>query len=157
MFRRHASGPSRALPPLILGALLLLLVLAPAALAMPPIDDGPVKWLPASSTYGAGEKAFLEVPFPAPPGLGMTQGPLAVYGSGFWDGATAVYAMGFVGGQSMPTGGLPAMADTDLLLRVPIVTGSVRSEQLFGREIYLWLRRSSDRYVIYHLVEPYPF
>lgn len=114
MFGPHARRPRGTLSALVLGALLLLLVLAPAALAMPPMGDGPITWLPANSTYGAGEKAFLAVPFPAPPGMGMTQGPLTAYGSGFWDSATSVYAMGFVNGEAMPTGGLPAMSDTDI-------------------------------------------
>ena len=88
---------------------LALLLLAPAALA-----DGPITWLPASSTYGASESAFATPPIPMP-GVGMTQpGPLpTAYGAGFWDSATAVYAMGFI--NAMPTGtGLPQMSDTDL-------------------------------------------
>lgn len=51
----------------------------------------------------------------------------------------------------------PSLTNDDLLLRVPIITPTVGSERLFGDEIFFWLRRHGDRYVIYHLAEPFPF
>jgi hypothetical protein len=49
------------------------------------------------------------------------------------------------------------MAETDLVLRVPIVTSGIRSERLLGTELYFWLRRVDDRYLITYLAEPFPF
>jgi len=49
------------------------------------------------------------------------------------------------------------IGETDLVLRVPIVTHSVRNERLLGDELFFWLRREGDRYVIYHIAEPLPF
>jgi hypothetical protein len=112
MIRGYSRAWSLRLAPALLGVLLLTLLLAPGAPAMPP-TSGPVTWLPASSTYGAGETAFLAAPLP---GVGMTQpGPLpTAYGAGFWNPDAAVYAMGFV--NAMPAGSLPSMADTDITL-----------------------------------------
>jgi hypothetical protein len=49
------------------------------------------------------------------------------------------------------------MQRQDLLLRVPIVTTSVRSQRLLGSELYFWLRRDGDRFVVYRIGEPFPF
>jgi len=49
------------------------------------------------------------------------------------------------------------MAETDVVLRVPIITTGIRSERLLGPELYFWLRRVEDRYVINYLAEPFPF
>jgi hypothetical protein len=51
---------------------------------------------------------------------------------------------------------LGGLGEGDLVLRVPIVTRSVKSERLLGAELCFWLRRSTDRYVIIHLAEPFP-
>lgn len=51
----------------------------------------------------------------------------------------------------------PAVAASDLVLRVPIVTTTIRSERLLGDELFFWLRREGDRYRILHLAEPFPF
>ena len=107
--RRIGSTRRLRLSLAVVGTLLVALLLAPAALA-----DGPITWLPASSTYGAAGTAFATPPLPMP-GVGMTQpGPLpVVYGAGVWDATTEVYAMGFVNAVPMGTGA-PQMADTDI-------------------------------------------
>jgi hypothetical protein len=46
---------------------------------------------------------------------------------------------------------------TDLVLRVPIITHTVRNERLLGNEIVFWLRRYQDRYLIYRMAEDLPF
>ena len=56
-----------------------------------------------------------------------------------------------------PGPGAGRMAESDLVLRVPVLTPSVRSERLLGSEVYFWLRRTGDRYVISYIAEPYPF
>ena len=45
----------------------------------------------------------------------------------------------------------------DLVLHVPIITHSLRSERLFGDDIFFWLRREGSRYVIYQMAEEVPF
>ena len=45
----------------------------------------------------------------------------------------------------------------DLVLHVPIITHSLRSERLFGDDIFFWLRRRGSRYVIYRMAEEVPF
>jgi hypothetical protein len=49
----------------------------------------------------------------------------------------------------------PAVTELDVVLRVPIVTHSLRSERLLGDELYVWLRPEGDRFLIYHLAEPF--
>ncbi len=49
------------------------------------------------------------------------------------------------------------VGDNDIVLRVPIVTQTILGERLFGEEVYFWLRRQNDRYVIYHVAEPFQF
>jgi hypothetical protein len=49
-----------------------------------------------------------------------------------------------------------SVPQTDLVLRIPIVTHSIRSERLLGDELFLWLERVDDRYVITHMAEPGP-
>jgi len=51
---------------------------------------------------------------------------------------------------------LDGLGESDLVLRVPIVTRSIKSDRLLGPELCFWLRRSGDRYVIIHLAEPFP-
>jgi hypothetical protein len=46
---------------------------------------------------------------------------------------------------------------TDLVLEVPIATPTVKNERLLGDEIFFWLRRDGDRYVIYRMAEELPF
>lgn len=105
---------------LVLGALLVTLVLAPAAPAV--VTTGPVTWAPADSTYGEEATPFVVVPSPAPPGSGATSlAPGAAYGMGFWESCSETYVMGFVGG--VPAGfGLPDMAQTELAA-TPLVAG----------------------------------
>ncbi|HHH29855.1 MAG TPA: hypothetical protein ENK57_16125 [Polyangiaceae bacterium] len=45
----------------------------------------------------------------------------------------------------------------DVVLHVPIITHSLRSERLFGDDIFFWLRRRGSRYVIYRMAEEVPF
>src|SRR6185503_3292684 len=42
---------------------------------------------------------------------------------------------------------------TDLVLEVPIATTSIKNERLLGDELFFWLRREGDRYVIYRMAE----
>lgn len=46
---------------------------------------------------------------------------------------------------------------TDLVLHVPIVTHTVKNERLLGDELFFWLRRDGDSYVIYRMAEDLPF
>ena len=109
MIRRYTSAQSLRLLPALFGLLLLALLLAPAALAT--VGSSPITWLPADSTYGAGETAFVAVPL-APPGTGATSlGVGAAYGAGIWDGSSEVYVMGFA--NTMPMG-MPGMTETEL-------------------------------------------
>ena len=111
MIRRCSNARSVRLLPALLGVLLLMLLLAPAALAT--VVTGPITWLPADSTYGVAETPFVTVPM-APPGSGATApGPGVAYGAGFWDGSAEVYVMGFANTMKM---GMPEMAETELSL-----------------------------------------
>lgn len=56
-----------------------------------------------------------------------------------------------------PQSGPDALQPSDIILRVPIITHSVSSERLLGDELFFWLRRVEDRYVIVHMAEPAPF
>jgi hypothetical protein len=96
----------------LVGLVLLTLLLAPAARAIP--GPSPITWSPTTSTYGVSETPFVALPAPAPAGTGATSlGMNAAYGAGFWDAATEVYAMGFV--NSIPVGtGMPGMSETEL-------------------------------------------
>lgn len=49
------------------------------------------------------------------------------------------------------------VAPTDLVLHVPIVTHTVKSEKLLGEEMFFWLRREGDQYLIYRMAEDLPF
>jgi hypothetical protein len=117
MIRRFSdSGRLRVLPALF-GVLLLLLLLAPAALA--DVGSGPITWLPYASTYGVAETPFTAVPM-APPGVGATSlAPGAAFGAGFWDASSQVYVMGFA--NTMPMG-MPGIAETELGL-TPLAAG----------------------------------
>jgi hypothetical protein len=50
----------------------------------------------------------------------------------------------------------PPPSPTDLVLQVPIVTHSIKTERLLGVELYFWLRRDGDRYIIYRMAEDMP-
>jgi len=45
----------------------------------------------------------------------------------------------------------------DLVLRVPIITHTVKNERLLGDEIFFWLERRDDGYVIAQMAENVPF
>lgn len=45
---------------------------------------------------------------------------------------------------------------TDIVLCIPIATHSIKNERLLGNEIFFWLRRDGDRFVIYRIVEDTP-
>jgi hypothetical protein len=46
---------------------------------------------------------------------------------------------------------------TDLVLHVPIATHTIKNERLLGDDLFFWLRRVDDRYVIYRMAEDIPF
>jgi hypothetical protein len=50
-----------------------------------------------------------------------------------------------------------AIEPTDVVLHVPIVTHTVKSERLLGDDMYFWLRREADRYLIYRMAEDLPY
>jgi hypothetical protein len=50
-----------------------------------------------------------------------------------------------------------SLEPTVVVLRVPIVTATVKNERLFGDEIYFWLRRHDDGYEIYQVAEDVPY
>lgn len=119
MIRRCSTAWSLRLLPALLGVLLLTLLLAPAAQAVP--GPSPITWSPASSTYTLSNTPFVAVP--TMPGVGATSlSPGAVYGAGFWDGATEVYAMGFVNAVPM-SASLPTLAQTELAVS-PLPAGT---------------------------------
>ncbi len=49
-----------------------------------------------------------------------------------------------------------ATEPSDVVLKVPIATPIIKSERLFGDELYFWLRRDGDRYQIYRMAEAVP-
>jgi hypothetical protein len=49
-----------------------------------------------------------------------------------------------------------AVRPGDIVLHVPIVTHSIKSERLFGNHVFFWLRRRGSRYVIYQMAEDVP-
>jgi hypothetical protein len=51
---------------------------------------------------------------------------------------------------------IPPPQPTDLVLQVPIITHSIKTERLLGVEMYFWLRREGDRYIIYRMAEDMP-
>jgi hypothetical protein len=48
-------------------------------------------------------------------------------------------------------------APGDLLLLVPITTPTVQSERFFGDELYFWLTRQGERYLVHRMAEALPF
>jgi hypothetical protein len=111
MIRRVSNERSLRLLPALLVALLLTLLLAPAALAIP--GPSPITWSPTASTFGVSETPFVAVP--AMPGVGATalMAPDAAYGAGFWDAATEVFAMGFI--NKVPaSASMPGLTETEL-------------------------------------------
>lgn len=50
---------------------------------------------------------------------------------------------------------LEALADDDVVVRVPILTARLGAERFFGDELLLWLRRDGDRYRIYRMLEDF--
>ncbi|MCC6522230.1 MAG: hypothetical protein IT373_06185 [Polyangiaceae bacterium] len=55
--------------------------------------------------------------------------------------------------QLFPAG--EAFEEEDLVLRVPIATAGVKIERLIGDELYFWLRRSGERYLVHHVAEDF--
>ena len=47
------------------------------------------------------------------------------------------------------------LEETDVVVRVPILTSRVGADRLLGDEMILWLRRDGDRYKIYRVVEDF--
>jgi hypothetical protein len=47
------------------------------------------------------------------------------------------------------------LEETDVVVRVPILTPRVGADRLLGDEMILWLRRDGDRYKIYRVVEDF--
>lgn len=50
-----------------------------------------------------------------------------------------------------------AYEPTVVILRVPILTATVKNDRLFGDEIYFWLRRLGDAYEIFQVAEEVPY
>lgn len=50
-----------------------------------------------------------------------------------------------------------AHGSNDLVLRVPIITHTVKNERLLGDEVFLWLERREDSFVIARTAESVPF
>ena len=48
-----------------------------------------------------------------------------------------------------------ALGDSDVVIRVPILTSRVGQDRLLGEEMVLWLRRDGDRYRIYRVLEDF--
>ena len=67
--------------------------------------------------------------------------------------ADALGSLPVAPGQLNPDG--EAVEDEDLFLRVPITLPGVRIDRLFGDEIYFWLRRVGERYLVHHLAEDF--
>ena len=50
---------------------------------------------------------------------------------------------------------LDALGETDVVIRLPILTSHAGADRLFGDEMIFWLRREGDRYKIYRIVEDF--
>lgn len=48
-----------------------------------------------------------------------------------------------------------ALAPSDVVIKVPILTPRVGADRLFGDEMILWLRRDGDRYRIFRVLEEF--
>lgn len=50
---------------------------------------------------------------------------------------------------------LEALGETDVVIRLPILTSHAGADRLFGDEMIFWLRREGDRYKIYRVIEDF--
>lgn len=50
---------------------------------------------------------------------------------------------------------LEALGETDVVIRLPILTSHAGADRLFGDEMIFWLRREGDRYKIYRMLEDF--
>ena len=50
---------------------------------------------------------------------------------------------------------LEALGETDVVIRLPILTSHAGTDRLFGDEMIFWLRREGDRYKIYRMLEDF--
>lgn len=50
---------------------------------------------------------------------------------------------------------LEALGETDVVIRLPILTSHAGADRLFGDEMIFWLRREGDRYKIYRVLEDF--
>jgi hypothetical protein len=50
---------------------------------------------------------------------------------------------------------LEALHESDVVIRLPILTPRIGTERLFGDEMIFWLRRDNDRYRIYRILEDF--
>ena len=50
---------------------------------------------------------------------------------------------------------LETLGETDVVIRLPILTSHAGSDRLFGDEMIFWLRRDGDRYKIYRVLEDF--
>ena len=50
---------------------------------------------------------------------------------------------------------LDALGETDVVIRLPILTSHLGADRLFGEEMIFWLRRDGDRYKIYRVIEDF--
>lgn len=50
---------------------------------------------------------------------------------------------------------LEALGETDVVIRLPILTSHAGADRLFGGEMIFWLRREGDRYKIYRVIEDF--
>lgn len=50
---------------------------------------------------------------------------------------------------------LEALGETDVVIRVPVLTSHAGADRLFGDEMIFWLRRDGDRYKIYRVLEDF--
>jgi hypothetical protein len=48
-----------------------------------------------------------------------------------------------------------SLGESDVVVRVPILTTRIGAERLFGDELILWMRRDGDRYRIYRVFEDF--
>jgi hypothetical protein len=50
---------------------------------------------------------------------------------------------------------LETLGETDVVIRLPILTSHAGADRLFGDEMIFWLRREGDRYKIYRVLEDF--
>jgi hypothetical protein len=56
---------------------------------------------------------------------------------------------------SHPAIRLETLGETDVVIRLPILTSHAGADRLFGDEMIFWLRREGDRYKIYRVLEDF--